>query len=380
MRLFDRLIDFQPAVAEAPVQQGEAAGGGQPTVPFIVGSNLYAEAPFFTETQALDATSHEYVENITPGNFLRGVVLKVSSAGGVIGTGVLAADAPWSVLGSISLEDISGGSILYPMTGFAAYTKQKWFQPWSGDPAKRPDYSKTVNPAFTLRVMVELRDTLAILSNTDARAQYRLRFTVAPSTAVFSTAPTTLPTLTIEGWVEEQSQPDAQDLLGNPIAALPLGLSTSRFVMHEVPSLNAGANVIRHMLMGNEIRAVAWIVRNSAGARIDLTDASAGPLDLRLDNRRLFKRNPSAIVEQMCEFYEELANGTWTRDTGVYVYPRFRDPGRLLGDYWLQTVEQTLLQLEFTGGDLGANAPGSLEIVYDELAVAGQLPGELEGI
>jgi hypothetical protein len=374
----DRLM---PAV-EAPTQGGAAPAAGAAVVPFIVGSNLYREAPFATITQLMDANSHENVVNITPGGFLRGVVLQVTSAGGVIGTGVLAADAPWSIFSALALEDISGGPVLYPMTGFAAMVKQKYFQPWEGDPAKRPGFSNTINPVFTLRLSVELRDTLCVLANTDARAQYRLRFTIAAFNPglVSTTGSATAPTLTINCYFSAWAQPDAHDLLGNGIQQIPDGLSASRFVMHELPVLNGGANVIRHTLMGNEVRAIGWIVRNSLGARIDLTDANAGPLDFRLDNRRLWKMRPSQIIEEMNWFYEQVANGTQTRDTGVYVIPRFRDVGTLKGEYWLQTVEQSLLQVELNGTDLGGNAPGTLEIIYDELAVAGALPANLEGV
>ena len=368
--------------ALAPQATPAANQGGAAEVPFIVGSNLYSEAPFFTDTQLLDGNSHEFVHNITPGNFLSGIVLDITSTGGALGTGALAADAPFSCISTVSIEDISGGSILYPMSGFAAMVKQKYFSPWSGDPAKRAGYSRSVNPVFRLRLGVEIRDTLCILANTDARAQYRLRYTIAPLNPglLATTGTATAPTLTIKGWVEERAQPDAADLLGNAIGQIPDGLAASRFVMHEVPALAGGNNVVRHTLMGNEIRAVGWIIRDSTGARVDLTDANAGPIDLRLDNRRLFKRTPTQIVEQMYDFYQDLQNGSWTRETGVYVYPRFRDPGRLKGEYWLQTVEQTLLAAEFSGGDLGANVPGSLEIIYDELAIAGELSAELEGV
>jgi hypothetical protein len=372
-------IDHQPTLAPAAEGAAPVQGGA---VPFIVGSNLYREAPFATVVQVLDANAHETVVNITPGGFLRGVVMQATSAGGVIGTGVIGPDAPFSIISSVALEDISGGPVLYPMTGYAAFIKQKYLHPWEGDPSKRSDFSNTVNPAFTLRLSVELRDTLAVLANTDARAQYRLRFTASPlNPGLLSTTGTaTAPTLTINLYFSAWAQPDAHDLLNAPIQQIPDGLGASRFVMHEIPAVNGGANVIRHTLMGNEVRGIVWIVRNSLGARVNLTDANAGAIDFRLDNRRLWKMKPSQIVEEMQWFYEQLGNATWARETGVYVIPRFRDPGRLVGEFWLQTVEQTLLQAELSGGDLGANVPGTLEIIYDELAVAGHLPPELEGI
>lgn len=381
-----RLVEYMPAPV-APAAEG-AAPPAQASVPFIVGSNKYYEAPFFTDTITLGANSQEFVHNITPGGFLNGVILQITSAGGTLGTGVLHPDAPFSIISSITIEDISGGPILYPMSGFTAAMVQKYLRPWEGAVDKRPDFSNTINPAFTLRQMIELRDTLATVANTDARAQYRIRYTIAPLTAaagsqfgLLSTLGTaTAPTVTINGYFDTHAQPDLADLLGNPIEQIPPGLAASRYLMHEVPVLNAGANVIRHTLVGNEIRAILWIVRNSLSARINLTDANAGPIDFRLDNRRLWKMRPSQIVEEMTKFYDDLQNGTQTRETGVYVHPRFRNVGAQKGMHWLQTVEQTLLQAELNGTDLGANAPGALELVYDELAIAGQLDAGLEGL
>jgi hypothetical protein len=371
----------------APAQQG-AAGA----IPFVVGSNLYREAPFSVTTQQLDGNPHDIVANITPGGFLRGVTMQVTSASGVIGAGVLAADAPFSIFSSITLEDISGGPILYPMGGFSAFLCQKYFRPWAGDPSKRSDFSNTINPAFTLQLFPEIKDTLAVLGNTDARAQYRIRATLAPGNNASSqfglttTAPTTQPTVTVKLYLQTWAQPDMQDLLGNPISQVPDGVIASRFVMHEVPSLTAAANVIRATLVGNELRGLLLVVRNgnATASRVNLTDANAGPIDARLDNRRLWKMNQSQLVEEMQAFYGLLGGGVWSREAGVYCYSRFAGPADAndafagQGEYWLQTVEQTLLQFEFNGGDI-ANPPGTLEIIYDALAIAGHLSHDLEG-
>jgi hypothetical protein len=156
--------------------------------------------------------------------------------------------------------------------------------------------------------------------------------------------------------------------------------------MHEQPVLTSANNVVRQTLTGNELRALMLIVRNGDAnkTRVNLTDTGAGPLDFRIDARRLWKMNPTQLVEEMQAFYLLLGAGTWTREAGVYVIPRFAghanagDAFSGQGEYWLQTVEQTLLQIEFNGGDI-SSAPGSVEIVYDALAIAGEVTPELEG-
>lgn len=382
----------------SPVPGGVAAppapdqSGGASEIPFVAGSNMYREAPFSTVVTQLDANSHETVVNITPGGFLRGVTAQVSSASGVIGTAVLANDGPYSILSSVSLEDISGGPILYPMGGFAYAMCQKYLRPWDGDPSKRSDFSNTINPSFTMRFFAEVKDTLGCLANTDARAQYRFRYTLAPGTTagpnglVTSIGTGTLPIVTVKLFIESWAQPDLQDLLGNQIQQIPDGLVCSRFIMHEQPALTSGNNIIRETLTGNELRGLILIVRNGDAnkTRVSLTDTNAGAIDFRLDARRLWKMTPSQIVEEMQAFYIMLGSGVWTREAGVYVIPRFSghasagDPTAGQGEYWLQTVEQTLMQMEFGGADI-TTSPGSLEIIYDALAIAGEVPPELEG-
>lgn len=377
-----------PGGVSAPPAQASPQAG---QIPFVAGSNLYREAPFSTETFLMGASSQEFVKNVTPGGFLRGITMQVTSSGGVIGSGVLAADGPYGILQSCSLEDISGGPILYPMGGFQYAMCQKWLRPWDGDPAKRPGFSNTINPAFTLRFFAEVKDTLAVLANTDARAQYRFRYTIAAANqagpyGLTTTGAGTNPTLTVKLYIESWAQPDLQDLLGNEIQQIPDGIVASRFLMHEQPSLTSANNVIRETLTGNELRGFVFLVRNGDAnhSRIDLTDANAGAIDFRLDSRRIWKMTPSQVVEEMNAFYQPLALGTWTRDTGVYVIPRFGGPANAgdafagQGEYWLQTVEQTLLQLEFGGADV-TTSPGTFEIIYDALAIAGDLAPDLEG-
>jgi len=377
-----------PGGVSAPPAHAQPAAG---EIPFMVGSNLYREAPFSTFSMQLGASSQEVVNNVTPGGFLRGITMQVTSTGGVIGAGVLANDSPYSILQSCSLEDISGGPILYPMGGYQYALIQKYLRPWDGDPAKRTNFSNTINPAFTIRFFAEVKDTLGVLANTDARAQYRFRYTLAAGNqagpyGLTTTAPTTQPTVTVKLYIESWAQPDLQDLLGNHIQQIPDGLHCSRFNMHEQPPLTSANNVIRETLTGNELRGLIFVVRNGDAnkTRVDLTDANCGPIDFRLDARRLWKMTPSQVIEEMNAFYQVLAMGTWTREAGVFVVPRFSGPPDAasnlagVGEYWLQTVEQTLLQLEFGGSDI-TTPPGSFEIIYDALAIAGELSPELEG-
>lgn len=363
-----------PVVNGGGVSNAPASGGA---VPFAVGTTNYAEK-IFTDTYQLSAGgTQEFVHNITPGGFLRGIRLLVSCASGA-GATAATADNPWNLIQNVSIENIDGSPILYPMTGYSAMLTQKYFQPWLGDPVKRPTYVQGINPAMELYLRVELKDTAGVLANTDARAQYRVRYTVNTSAAIATGAYTTQPTVTVVGFMEAFSQPDSHDLHGNAIQALPDGLGLAHIVRHQVlPLNNAGAlNQLQLNNTGNELRGLALVVRDSNNARQDyLTD----PIRWRLDSRSMQVSSPNEVFSKMYDHYDFLANGTSSRETGVYVFPRFRyTQGE--NSFWLPTTNATYLVFETTTLGTGVNLPGTVEVITDEVVPVGAVPGYLEGI
>lgn len=352
---------------------GNSGGGG--TVPFFYGSNWYVEK-FFTSSWQLTTSQQEFVNNVTPGGFLRGVRLQVRSTGGVGGT--VTADNPWNVISSATLENIDGAPILYPAPGYSYYVGAWAFRPWDGDPARRFDYAQGNNPSFSLFLKPEIRHTAGVLANTDARALYRVRFTLNTWSNVI-TAGTTAPTVTVSGYLETWSQPDAADLHGNTIEPVPPGLNLSTLRRRQIFTLNsAGAdNQFQLTNTGNEIRGAVMIVRDSTGARQDyLSD----PIRWRIDNRAMGTFSPDEVWNQMNDFYPNLQNGTSQRPQGVYVWPRFYQPGRMVGQAWLATTNATYVIWENTTLSTGTNLPGTNEIITDEVVPVGAIPMELESI
>lgn len=354
---------------------GPPTSGGM--VPFFYGSNQYVEKIPSAVTVTLGAAQSEQQLNINPGGFLRGVRVEVRSTGGAIGTGALAADGPWTALASLSVENIDGGPILYPMATYTHMIRQWHGRPWWGDPSRRFDFSNTVNPSFSLFMQPEIRHTAGVLSNTDARAQFRIRYTFATLAQFLGTVGTaTAPAVTVQTYLETWAQPDDEDLNGNPIEKIPPGLCLSTLARRQNFNLTAvGAdNSFQIANMGNENRVYSWIMRNSAGAR---TDLASNPIRWRIDNRSLGTFSPDEVFNQMADFYEHYQNGS-TRPTGVYVWPRFFDPGRMVGQAWLSTNNATYTLWETATAAGGAG--GTLEVVSDEVVAVAQVPMELEAI
>lgn len=361
----------------------QAPAPAMPVVPFIDGTYEYTEI-MQTYTVTLTAAAQQLVPiNITPGGFLRGATIFVTSTGGVIGTGVLSADAPWSIFQSITLESIDGTPILYPMSGYAHYLASRYTRPWDGDPAVDSGFTNTINPAFRLRLFNESRATLGVLPNTDARAQYRLRLTLNPLSAanaengLLTTLGTaTTPTITIVVVLETYAQPPRQTLSGAPIAQVPDGIGMQRFLSYQVDNIGTGTNTPKINRTGNLIRSHVLVVRDSTGLRTDLT---ADPFRFRVDNTQLFVEQRARRDYVMWHYFQVPMGpsvAATARPTGVYVFPRWQQPGDMKGVGWLETSEATFLQYELPGGP----AAGTLQTITEDLSPVQSIPAYLENI
>lgn len=363
-----------PAATMAP-QSTKPSGGGGGVIPFIMGTHEYAEK-MVTNTVQFSANTPEYVQNVTPGGFLRGIRLIATATGGVGGT--LSADAPFIMYQSISLENIDGSPILYPMNGYAYMLVIKYFMPWLGDPAKNYRYSANqATPGFALPLRCEIRNTAGVLANTDARAQYRIRYTLNNTTAMGS-GYTTAPTSTVVEHLETYTQVDPTDLQGNAIQPIPDGLGLARVVRHQIANLAAANanNTFQLTNTGNELRGILLLTRDGSNVR---QDALSDPIRVRLDDRSLGTFSPDEVFLRMNDFYDFLKYGTSTRETGVYMFPRFRNPGDAQGSFWLPTSNATYLMIE-SATAAGISGNGSVEIITDEVIPVAPISSEYEGL
>ena len=359
-----------PTAPAASAGAGAPAGASAQANPFWEVTNLFAQKNRDGVTSAqLGANTVDVAGNINPGNFLRGLRIMVRSAGGVLGAGVVAPDAPFNVLKRAGMENTDGAEILYNViSGYAHAQKQRFGRPWLADPATAYDYSATVNPAFTLFLSPEVRQQLGVLENTDTRSQYRFSFTLAASTDVFSTAPTTAPTVTVTPYADMWAQPDDKDLEDVPNQRIPPGANLQTKTRHQTFTLNnAGAdNNLLSELTGNAVRLMLLIVRDGLNARQDyLSD----PISWQLDSRNLGSLSPDVVFQWANDFY--AAFGGRTRPTGVYPFPRFFNPGALYGQGWLYTANSTSLSWESSTAAGAANMPGTVELLQEEVYAVG---------
>jgi hypothetical protein len=271
------------------------------------------------------------------------------------------------------LYDVNGSPIWGPFSGYSCFAASKFggyrlFPPDLSTTAYGPATATAIgnNPVnfkatsgnfgFVLPIWEEFaRDGAGCLPNNDASARYNLQVQVASSTAsatgpVYTTAPTTYPTLSLGVEVQCRSVPPAQDLFGNANSITPPAVGTVQYWSQQTISPISGAQTIQLTRVGNLIRNHILIFRDTTTptrAQAELADVPP-TLEFDWDSNIRYLANTST--------YRQLSALAYGFDVpvGVVALPYTTDPDSLavreLGDEWMATVGATKLTLRFTPG------------------------------
>ncbi len=285
----------QNAVVAAPAtpQSATADGGGQAApqapqsvVPFVRGSGK-GKYKFFsksgltltTATQDLgpiDVKAYDYMRSIL-------VTATTTAAGGA--TGTAQADGPFNLFTNMAVKQPNGQTMYQVSSGYNGAMIQKYtYARANNDPRSDPNFLVNgSNATFAIRIPFELdlRDALGSLPNKDAAAPFSLELTLNTLTNVFGSGQGTSPTFTVEAWLEAYDQPPTS--LGNqPVQTTPPNMNTlSRWTEQNV-TMSTGQFDARIRKLGNYLRLLIPIMKNSSNARI-VTNGWADPLQIVLD-------------------------------------------------------------------------------------------------
>lgn len=345
--------------------------------PFVRAASQ-SRQPFHDKTTAIGSSAVRVGPiDVAAMGYMRALVLYVETDGtGAGGSAVAAADAPWNVLDSISLEDVNGRPIVGPLSGYDLYLINKWGAYTSGeyDPANLPSYTAVSSNgefAFKLRIPVELteRDALGSLPNLTASATYKLHYTVAAESTVYGTAPaTTTPGVRVKATLEAWSQPRPTDARGLPNETTPPAMGTTQFWSKSTVNVSAGEQRIAFKRMGNLIRNIIMVYRDDSSPAARTTGEFPDTFRIEWDNKILDTFDKELWGDQMRERYGQ------NQDTGVFVYDLTHDadgrPGNENRHLYLPTVSGT--RLEFIGSFSGSG--GVLTILTNDVAPAGGAP------
>lgn len=331
--------------ATAAPAQASAVTFRKATQPTIGVSGSYNQSLTMTS-----ATQDFPVWLLPPNNILRGIALEVTGTVTGQNTSSVAfnADMPQGVFSTFNFTTAGGTSIVGSFDSYTAAVVQKW-----GGYARNADiknsaaYSATTGSGGTagsftevFRIPVEIvsRSGFGGLSNTSTEAPLQLNLVLNTSTAMYSTAPSVLPTVAVKG-----------SLLGywaGPSGrATPRNFGTTQFWNQQTYNSLNGAQTYTLQAppgMGNPHRTWVAINRTTGGARSSADFPS--PLNLTFRGNTLYQLDNLLWVDEMSRVFGynaalDAANGC---DTGVFVIPFDTDftylPGSETGNGYLSTA------------------------------------------
>jgi hypothetical protein len=374
----------QKARPAAPAN-GNGAGSQAPTpantanaaaaVPFVASAHEYTENAFTIVRQIDGAQHQEQARDIPAYGFYRSMFLEVVGTGAVIGEGVTHPDFPFNVIATVSMEDVNSTPIMGPLTGwqllYANIINGNVFQQ---DPRRNPLYvsgSATGNFAFYLRIPQEIyhHNAMGCLPNENASSTYKVKITTESGTVLFTTAPTTLPSVSITATLEAWTQPSDTNYEGTPQAQDPPAVGTAQFFSANTQAINVGANNPQLKKVGNLIRSVVIECRNGAGLRDDTVFPN--PFRLTWDQRNIY--NHSQAMQKTLQ-WERLTNLA-VLDAGMFIlsFDHLNMGRQGDGDpfLWWPTIQSS--RIEIAGNSATA---GTITYMTNDIAPAEIMPSE----
>jgi len=351
---------MKAAEASAP----EKGGGTKTLVPFLRATGRHVEPAFDVSFTPGSSSVNLGPFDVPAHGFIRSVLLWVQGSGGALGGGTADPDMPWNVLKEVSLQDTNGYPVVHPLSGFQLFLANL-YGGYRGfpNPAGVEGFDGSINMNFFLRLPVEITpwDGFGALSNQSASSPFRVSLIGAALGDLVSGGTPTAPTVRIRAFLEAYDPVAETDMLGNPQETAPPGHGTTQYWSVTTPSVSAQRQQVRHTRVGNLIRNLIYVFRDTNGAR----SATVEPDEFTLtwDSRLVISNKPTAVHK--AEMSEAFG---FSAPAGVLVLPFTDDQDGTAGyenrHLWIPTVESTRLEFEGTFG-----AAGVMEIITNDVGV-----------
>lgn len=274
-------VTSQPAPTGAPAPQSVTS-----VVPFVRGSGK-GKYKFFSKSGLTLTTATQDLGpiDIKAYDYMRSLLVTVATTANGGATGTAQADAPFNMLTNIAVKQPNGQTMYQVSSGYHAAMIQKYgYYRANSDPRSDPNFSvngSAATFAFRIPFELDLRDALGALPNKDAAAPFSLELTLNTLTNVFGSGQGTSPTFTVEAWLEAYDQPPTS-LNGQPVQTTPPNMNTLQRWTEQNITMSTGQFDARVRKLGNYIRLLIPIMKNSSNARI-VTNGWADPLQIVLD-------------------------------------------------------------------------------------------------
>lgn len=350
-----------------------------PSVPFRIGT-LERNDLTNVDTQTMTA-SELLIERVAPGTgFVYGFDLDYNAtAAGNAATVTYAEDGPYSACSQVIFRDVNAEVINcdgFSLKQAARYGGWESFNEESS--ADTLIWNKVTGSGatggsfrFHLKVPVALnrRTLLGLLGNQDRGQNYLLRANLAGSGSVYGTAPTALPSVTINRHYESYVVPNPVNDQGKPQQVQPPFYGVIPYITKSVSS-NAptGGQTTNHFLqrLNTTIRCFVLILRSN-GSRATAETNLPTNVQLRIGNQSIYNELPAVRRRIM---YDRTG---FDAPAGMLVYDLEHDfDGKIgyeLGNDWYWTQQLTEAQFTITYPSGFGSTNNSLTIITLDMTV-----------
>jgi hypothetical protein len=307
-------------------------------VPFVRGTGK-GKYKFFSKSGVVLTTASQDLGpiDVKAYDYMRSILVTVTATAAGGASGVVQPDGPFNALTNIAVKQPNGQTMYQTSNGIhAAYIQKYGFGRGVGfenDPRADPNFvysTTTATFAFRIPFELDLRDGLGALPNKDAAAPFTLELTLNTLANVFG-AIASSPTFTVEAWLEAYDQPPA-NLNGQPVQTTPPNMNTLQRWTEQNITMSTGQFDARVRKLGNYVRMLIPVMRNSSNVRIGGAGSQAtnwaDPVQLVLDEDVKDNISMADWFRRIWEIYgfSSLGPGVttiafdtaWGFDTGVY--------------------------------------------------------------
>lgn len=349
---------------------------GAPVVlrPFKTGAQTVDDEPWERTVTTTASAQPLDQYNVPSSAFLEEIEIHViGTTAGNAATVAFKEDAPWNVIDVLNFLDTGNSDVITQITGWDLMIINKFGgYKFADDPMSSPIYAATTGAgatggsfAFLLRVPIELvpRDALGPLPNKSASTPFKLKITVAPTASVYSTAPTSAPSVLFRMTPVSYWEPTAQDGSGNAVAPQPPAMNTTQFWNKTPYVANSGPWVQQlDNAIGYPIRNLIFVLRDSTGSRANGEANFPDPFKLQMQSNIVVNRRRANWQDRIAKAYgyDATGDGKNQKNNGVYVLPYNNDfsqkPGWENRRQYLRTSDGMRLEAKGTIGGSGAQS------------------------
>lgn len=372
--------------------------------PFVAGTREVDRA-YYDQTIVLNGGTQQMpVFDVPASGFFAGAYILVQATTAAnVAVVAYQANGPFSVIDTIRLNDVQNQPIIGPIDGWDLYVINKYGGYKNRNDAKLlGEYFALTGAgggvggsfAFTLRLPIEIarRDAVGSLPNKNNAATFKVELTLAADTTVYSTLPTTDPSVRVRYQMFGYDDPSESDMKGNAVSQNPPGVNTTQYWQKQSYVMNAGAFNLRMQGLDSLIRGMVFTYVDSVGGRATGETVFPDPLTIKYEGKEVLNRLRTIWRNKTDEDYDlgrahggvmtavVATEGAGTRDAGVYPWMFHTDfvpaPGGETRLGYLPVSSATSIELS---GTIGGAVAGTLFVLVNKIIPAGGNPMVITG-